>query len=207
MKQITQKQFIELIEEKQENAINAYQFVAQQLSTQEGMFAKALKEERNKAYIDAYQDLICYLNGVEIVPDRIEANKGYFVGGNYPEEKIVSTIPKTKQEELGITQDDLKKMIKKTPITPYIEPKVEPLRDDRFREFERIDKEVYLVKELIDAKSVVFIRFYDNNRERFVVEIWSKSGYVNGKTFIEEARAKAYYDDLVEWWKYWKGRE
>ena len=171
MKKITQTEFISLIKEKQENAINALKFVSQQLTTKEGMFEKALKEEKNKAYIDAYEDLICYLTCVVIVPEEVK-------------------------------KEDLKKLFERAPITPYIEPKVERLRNDRFKEFETIEKG-YSRKILIDATSVVFIRFYDH-KEHFEIEIWCNCGYAEEIRFIEEARAIAYYNELVEWWKYWK---
>ena len=187
MKQITQNELIELIKEKQNNATNMEESLRIRATSRDDLDTARICFGEARAY----QDMICYLDCVEIVP----------------EEKIVTTIPKAKLEELGITQEDLKKMIEKTPITPYIEPKVEPLRNDRFIEFERIDREGYSVKEIVDAKSIVFIRFYDNAKEVFVVEIWGNGGYVNEKTFTEEARAKAYYKELVEWWKYWKEKE
>ena len=174
MKQITQKELIDLIKEKQENAKNEYESAIYGYRPIETSRARIITQERNKAYIDAYQDLICYLNSVEIVPEA-------------------------KLKELGFTQEELNEMIKKTPITPYSEI----IRDDRFREFERTDKDGYSSKELIDAKSVVFIRFYDN-KEHFEVEIWSNCGFVNEKRFIEKTRAIAYYNNLLEWWKYWK---
>lgn len=205
MKQITQKELIELIKEKQENAKFTYESACKDYGYRpiEESRARLLTKERNKAYIDAYQDLICYINSVEIVPERIEANKGQFVGGNYPEEQIVTTIPKAKQEELGITQEDLKKWLEKAPITPLNEPKVEPLRNDRFIEFEKKMSNCVTYKDMVDAKSIMFIRFVKNNKE-YSVEIWCAFGYITNKTFIEEARAIAYYNDLVAWWKYWK---
>ncbi len=70
MKQITQKELIKLIEEKQENAKNELEAIERKetWTIKEGQ-NNILGKERNKAYIDAYQDLICYLNGVEIVPE------------------------------------------------------------------------------------------------------------------------------------------
>ena len=66
MKQITQKEFIKLIEDKQAFAQDAYKRTFQMQPCYETKVA----EVTNKAYIDAYQDLICYLNGVEIVPEE-----------------------------------------------------------------------------------------------------------------------------------------
>ena len=223
MKQITQNELIELIREKKENAMKEYEAIrmGERWTPEEGQI---LGKERNKAYIDAYQDLICYLDSVEIVPEvkqeekkcecydpvykrcngTRERDECYCNGyksecTHYPEKRTVATTPTTEAIE------ELRKIdLYKLPITPYVEPKVEPLRDDRFGEFERTDRDGYSVKEMVDAKSIVFIRFYDNNKEKFVVEMWSKCGFVNEKTFIEEARAKAYYNDLVAWWKYWK---
>ena len=65
MRQITQKDLIKLIEEKQENAKNAYKRTFNTLESDE------TKENQvtNKAYIDCYQDLICYINSVKIVPE------------------------------------------------------------------------------------------------------------------------------------------
>ena len=74
MKQITQKELIDLIKEKQENAENEYEAIRKgERWTPKG--EQELGKERNKAFIDAYQDLICYLNGVEIVANKIEADK------------------------------------------------------------------------------------------------------------------------------------
>lgn len=345
MKQITQKEFIKLIEEKQENAKNSLVALGreQTWTIKEGQI-NILKKETYKAYIDAYQDLICYLNGVKIVPEEITQedtelleellgeqfaiwadsktqkkeneretrgkyidvlqkilrytncgvlsehndeldaqqyavqNLVYFgekvcvhtkkriVGSRTPftaigkigsdsgeyigiqtedggraiidkkDIEIIEIVPDNKLLEplcnkcsetkegcpfhrMGSAyeecssfqsfsepedkQEDLKEMLEKTPITPYIEPKVEPLRNDRFREFE-IKENGRTRKDIVDATSIMFIRFYDNNGERFVIEIWSVCGYVSDKQFIEEPRAKAYYNELVEWWKYWK---
>lgn len=183
MKQITQKDFIKVIEEKQENATKMEESLRIRATSRESLdiAKKCLGEAR------AYQDMICYLDNVEIVP----------------EETIVTTIPKAKLEGLCITQEDLKKMLEKAPITPYFEPNIEPLRNDRFREFEEIKKDGCSVKELVDAKSIEFIRFYDN-KEHFEVQTWCNCGFIREETFAEETNARAYYNDLVEWWKYWK---
>lgn len=161
MKQITQKELIELIEEKQKNAMNDYKNVSESIGyrTLEESRMRLIKKERNKAYIDAYQDLICYLNGVEIVPD-------------------------------------LNKLLESAPITPYVEPKVEPLRNDRLREFEFANG----AKRIIDAKAVKSISLeesYSTGFDVYVDTIIMKKN--EPYTFC-----KALYDDLVEWWKYWK---
>ena len=88
MKQITQRELIEIIKEKKHEA----ELDRNREHDTPGDYCVLYGE------IEAYQDLICYLNSVEIVP----------------EEQIVTTIPKAKQEELGITQDELKKMIENT---------------------------------------------------------------------------------------------
>ena len=76
MKQITQKEFIKLLKEKQENAKNAYKaLITKQTWTIKDGQNNILSQERNKAYIDAYQDLICYLDSVEIVPEKEEGVK------------------------------------------------------------------------------------------------------------------------------------
>ena len=311
MKQITQKEFIKLIEEKQENAKNAIEALGreQTWTIQEGQ-SNLLKKERNKAYIDAYQDLICHLNGVEIVPehnDEIDALqyavkwlneykpkenqnlvKVYFgkkvkvhtkkriVGSKTPfeaegkigsdsgkfidiqedpgwhvfidkddiksieivpenklletlcnkcskteeacpfhrmgsayedcgafEEQIVTTIPKAKREELGITQDDLKKMVEKTPITPYVEPTVEPLRNDRFRDFKKSNdcNDFYIS---IDAKDVKTITMTYEKKYKTIsiyVDDYCVKSVVNK---IDEQEWLAFYKDLIEWRNYWK---
>lgn len=78
MKQITQKELIELIKEKQENAKNSYESASRDSGYRslEESKTNLLIQVRNKAYINAYEDLICYLNSVE----------------------IVTTIPKAKQD-------------------------------------------------------------------------------------------------------------
>lgn len=201
MKQITQTELVELIKAKQENAKNCIESLGRKdsWSIQDGL-EKTLSFERNKAYIDAYQDLICYLNGKIIVPDG-------------------AIIPEIKKE-------DLKKMLEKTPITPYDEQKTcyncadyqkckeqniacngsggKPARNDRFREF--INEETGKTideKEMVDAKSIQFIRFC-KSEENCVVEIWGGCGYITNKRFIELPQAIAYYNELLEWWKYWK---
>ena len=184
MKQITQKELIDLIKEKQENA----QRELFSIQVNKNLGEALLTKERNKAYIDAYQDLICYINSVKIVP-----------------EATLITMSKEEQEELGKHQQEyINKMLEKSFITPYIEPKVEPLRNDRFREFEQIIEKGRTRKEIVDAKSISFIRFYNHCGERLVIEIWSNCGYVDEETFTDETNAIAYYNDLVEWWKYWK---
>ena len=71
MKQITQKELIELIKEKQENAKNTYEAIrSEQTWTIRDGQINILGQERNKAYIDAYQNLICYLQSVEIVKEN-----------------------------------------------------------------------------------------------------------------------------------------
>ena len=281
MKQITQKDLINLIEEKQENARIAY---SQTFNMKEGDEARE-QAQTNKAYIDAYQDLICYLNGVEIVPEKnnlaqvysgkkvnvytkkmivgsltpfvstgkIVKDSGSFIeiqeengnaiidkddiksieivpenklleplcnkcskteeacpfhrmGSAYEdcgafEEQIVTTIPKAKREELGITQDDLKKMVEKTPITPYNEPKVEPLRNDRFRDFENGNFYVSL-----DAKDVNIITMQVDDRYK-TIEISVNGYYVKRSGGIEKydkEECLAFYKDLIEWRNYWK---
>lgn len=68
MKQITQKELIELIKDKQDNAINMYEAAKKD---KELWYLESIKRRFiNQAYIDAYQDLICYLDSVEIVPER-----------------------------------------------------------------------------------------------------------------------------------------
>lgn len=69
MKQITQKDLIKLIEEKRENARNAFRRATEK-SDRDSLLT-------NKAYIDAYQDLICYLNGVEIVAENQNLEQVY----------------------------------------------------------------------------------------------------------------------------------
>ena len=74
MKQITQKELIKLIEEKQENATIEYELNSRDdgFRTLEESRARFVRQQKNKAYIDAYQDLICYLNSVELVPEEQE---------------------------------------------------------------------------------------------------------------------------------------
>ena len=71
MKQITQKELIDLIKDKQENAKNEYEAIRteQAWTIKEGQ-NNILRQERNIAFIDAYQDLICYLQSVEIVENN-----------------------------------------------------------------------------------------------------------------------------------------
>lgn len=74
MKKITQKELIDLIKEKQDNAMKEYDAIrmGERWTPEEGQI---LRKERNKAYIDAYQDLICYLNSIEIIPSVKETEK------------------------------------------------------------------------------------------------------------------------------------
>lgn len=212
MKQITQKELIDLIKEKQENAKNMFY----ETRDNEKDFGKAeLKKARCLAEMNAYQDLICYLNSREIVPEKklLEplCNKcsktnetcpfhrigsAYEDCSNFEEEQIVTTIPKAKREELGLTKEDLKKWLEKAPITPYNEPKVEPQRNDRFREF--VDGETTLT---IDAKAIssIKVNIIDLN-----VQINENGNYRYEKFFESEDEAKAYYNDLLAWVKYWK---
>ena len=196
MKQITQKELLETIEAKRKSAENAYM-----KAHMEGRFDDIRK---NIDYMEAYIDAYCYIASVEIVPERIEANKGQFVGGNYPEEEIVTTIPKAKQEELGITKDDLKMFIPtneaieelkkidldKKPITPYNEPKIELLNNDRIREY--VDTKGNL--HYIDAKEIYYIRI----SEGYVFLALGKADVISFEKNILD------YKELVEWWKYWK---
>lgn len=175
MKQITQKDLINLIEEKQENARIAY---SQTFNMKEGDEARE-QAQTNKAYIDAYRDLICYLNGVKIVPDRKE---------EFVQKVLIEPF-----------EEELKKIDPyKLPITPYIEPKVEPLRNDRFRDFER---EGYSVS--LDAKDVKSIALLYDPKYR-TQEIYVDDYCVKRTKGIQENNDLAFYNDLVEWWKYWK---
>ncbi len=74
MIQITQKDLIELIKTKQENAKNEYEInsIDYGFRTLEESRARFIRQQKNKAYIEAYEDLICYLDGVEIVPEKKE---------------------------------------------------------------------------------------------------------------------------------------
>lgn len=75
MKQITQNELIELIKEKQKNAENNIEAIRREerRTIEDGQDeATALRLERNIAYYNAYQDLICYLQSVEMVPEKIK---------------------------------------------------------------------------------------------------------------------------------------
>ena len=83
--------------------------------------------------------------------------------------------------------------------TPYNEPKIEPLRNDRFREFadgnnrQSIDaKEVSSIEYNWDAKEVIV---YDNGQNIYSCAF--------GKWGTHED-AEKFYNDLVEWRNYWK---
>lgn len=181
MKQITQKELIDLIKEKQENAKNMFY----ETRDSEKDFGEApLKKTRCLAEMDTYQDLICYLDSVEIVPERndeLDALQYAMKGLTYmPKEQIVTTIPKAKQEELNKVWE------KKTLIMPYSEPKIEPLRDDRFREFEFQD----IGTTTYDAMKISYI---SKDHKGISIDghlLYSGYGYD--------------YDELIVWWKYWK---
>ena len=66
MKQITQKDLIKLIEDKQENAMNMFYSTR---DSEERFGEAPLKKARCLAEMDAYQDLICYIKSVQIVPE------------------------------------------------------------------------------------------------------------------------------------------
>ena len=191
MKQITQKELIDLIREKQENAINAYKFVAQQLSTQEEMFAKALKEERNKAYINAYEDLICYLDSVEIVPDRIEANKGQFVGGNEPTtlcDKCImldncASAPYRKKNGLDTKSCEYFNDSKIKETKPSVFARIRAFYDE--------DSCIY-----IDPKEIVGIIEYRTSR-RIIIFTANDTRFGFDKKGLN-------IEEIVEWWRYWK---
>ena len=178
MKQITQTELINLIKERRENATK----------TEERLRIHAVsKDELDTAKIcfgeaSAYQDLLCYLDNVEIVPDKIEANKGQFVGG----------------EELHMSPEELKKLFERAPITPYIEPKVEPLRNDRFKEFEFFNG----AKRTIDAKSVKSINIQESFKSKTQHQVYVDNILV-AEGDVYEGLVKI-YNDLVAWWKYWK---
>ena len=184
MNQITQKDLINLIKDKQENAKNDYRRVSNDTGfrTLEESRIRIIRQEREKAFIDAYQDLICYLDSVEIVPERIEANVGQFVGG----------------EELHMSPEDLKKLFERAPITPYIEPKVEPLRNDRFKEFEFFNG----AKRTIDAKAVKSINIQESFKSKTQHQVYVDSILI-AEGDVYEGLVKI-YNDLVAWWKYWK---
>ena len=77
MIQITQKDLIELIKTKLENATNMEESLRIRATSRDDLdIAKRCFGEAR-----AYQDLICYLSVVEIVPERIEVSPGHFVGG------------------------------------------------------------------------------------------------------------------------------
>lgn len=112
MKQITQKELIDLIKEKQENAENEYEAIRIGARwTPKG--EQELGKERNKAFIDAYQDLICYLQSVEIVENNehpiaaekhnIEAEPSIFarIRAFYDEDSCIYIDPK---EIVGIIE-------------------------------------------------------------------------------------------------------
>ena len=69
MKKITQKELIKLIEAKQENAENTYKIVHDSLHSANKKEEDSRHDRliTNKAYIDCYQDLICYIQSVVIV--------------------------------------------------------------------------------------------------------------------------------------------
>ena len=97
------------------------------------------------------------------------------------------------------TIENLDELLKKMHTTPYNEPKIEPLRNDRFREFadgnnrQSIDaKEVSSIEYNWDAKEVIV---YDNGQNIYSCAF--------GKWGTHED-AEKFYNDLVEWRNYWK---
>lgn len=77
MIQITQKDLIELIKTKLENATNMEESLRIRATSRDDLdIAKRCFGEAR-----AYQDIISYLEAVEIVPERIEVSPGHFVGG------------------------------------------------------------------------------------------------------------------------------
>lgn len=192
MKQITQKEVLKTIEAKRQSAENAYV-----RAHKEGRFDDAKK---NKDYIDAYQDAYCYLASVEIVPDNKLldplCNKCSKTNESCPFHRMGSAYEDCGAYEEIVPEKDLNKMLEKTPITPYVEPKVEPLRNDRFREFEFQND----AKRIIDAKSVKSIAILEAYNGGFDVYV---DTYIMKKS-DPYTFCKALYDDLVEWWKYWK---
>ena len=97
----------------------------------------------------------------------------------------------------------MKKLLDNALITPYNEPKVEPLRNDRFREFEFLNYDETTITVTIDAKEVVGITRLQRDKD-YNVAIEGKSIRYYAKLFREESEATSYYNDLVEWFKYWK---
>lgn len=110
------------------------------------------------------------------------------------EEQIVTTIPKAKREEIGITQEDLRKMLENTS-----KPQETP-RNDRFREFGNI---------CIDAKSVDYIALntYETGVKRIAYKIGQeKLELIHSICTNEDEEEKFYktFMEEIEWWKYWK---
>lgn len=167
MKQITQKDLIKIIEEKQENAKNMFY----ETRNSEKDFGEApLKKARCLAEMDTYQDLICYLNSVEIVPEeKMPPHIKAIVGENYEN----CFAPNLKVSDKGCVEN------------------IEPLRNDRFREFEDD-----MAKYLIDAKKITTIAYIAQHNN---IEI----GIENNNTLVFDGSQRD-YNEVCDWWKYWK---
>ena len=92
----------------------------------------------------------------------------------------------------------------KIPITPYVEPKVEPLRNDRFRDFEKDN--FYVSLDAKDAKTITmqYNRMYETIE--ICVDDYCVKQFFKVKEFegLDKKQALDFYKDLIEWRNYWK---
>lgn len=140
MKQITQKDLINLIKDKQENAKNEYERALQM----QPCYEKKVQEITNEAYIKAYEDLICYIKSKVIVPEHIEENETLL-------DPLCNTCGKTKEEcpfqRMGSAYEDCSGF-----EAPKQDMKVKIIKSAYYSEIENDITEFIKNKNIIDIK-------------------------------------------------------
>ena len=105
-----------------------------------------------------------------------------------------------------LNKEELEQNVQKAFIEPFVEEmkKVEPLRNDRFRDFEKDN--FYVSLDAKDAKTITmqYNRMYETIE--ICVDDYCVKQFFKVKEFegLDKKQALAFYKDLIEWRNYWK---
>ena len=104
-----------------------------------------------------------------------------------------------------LNKEELEQNVQKAFIEPFVEEmkKVEPLRNDRFRDFKKSNdcNDFYISIDAKDVKTITMTYEKHNKTISIYVDDYCVKSVVNK---IDEQECLAFYKDLIEWRNYWK---
>ena len=194
------QELIDKIKEKEDSAKKTYEGLCKwDCQTPEESQSKLLGKARNKAYMDAYADVIALIDSAKIVVYPEETGKMPCESAPKQEESKTLLEPlcykciKTEEEcpfhRMGSAYGD---------CSGFKEQKVHEIRNDRFREFEF---NYGIEKRTIDAKAIKSINIQKSFKSNTQYQVYVDSILMAEGEYEELIKI---YNDLVAWWKYWK---